>query len=162
VRTDNSGPKQAGISFLLIDMKQPGVVVRPIVSIAGDHEVNEVFFDNAETSVENIVGEEGQGWAIAKFLLANERRGSCRAPKLLADIARISKLSSSTASGCHGTLGQDAHFTRSLAELELEALALETLELRILAEFSKGEVGGGKISISKLIGSSLRQKVEPI
>lgn len=160
VRTGNEGTKQQGISFLLIDMRQPGVEVRPIIGIAGDHEVNEVFFDNAECSVDNLVGEEGEGWAVAKFLLENERRGSCRAPKLLADIARISKLTKSTATGCHGTLDLDTHFVRSLAELELEALALETLELRILAEISQGKTGGGKASISKLIGSTLRQKVD--
>lgn len=160
VRTDNSGPKQEGITFLLIDMNQPGVTVRPIISIAGDHEVNEVFFENAETSIDNIVGKEGEGWSIAKFLLENERRGSCRAPKLLADISRVRKLASTTSAGCHGALQNDVHFSRSLAELELEALALETLELRILAEVSKGDVDGGKVSISKLIGSALRQKID--
>lgn len=160
VRTGNEGTKQQGISFLLIDMRQPGVEVRPIIGIAGDHEVNEVFFDNAESSVDNLVGQEGEGWAVAKFLLENERRGSCRAPKLLADLARIRKLTKSTSTGCHGTLNLDAHFTRELAELELEALALETLELRILAEISQGKTGGGKASISKLIGSTLRQKID--
>lgn len=160
VRTDNSGSKQEGISFLLIDMRQPGVEVRPIIGLAGDHEVNEVFFDNAETSIDNIVGKEGEGWNVAKFLLNNERRGSCRAPKLLADINRIRKLSNSTAIGCHGSLSQDTHFVRALAEIELEVLGLETLELRILDEISKGNTGGGKASISKLIGSNLRQKVD--
>ena len=160
VRTDNSGSKQEGISFLLVDMHQAGVEVRPIIGVAGDHEVNEVFFDNAETSIENIVGKEGEGWAVAKFLLQNERRGSCRAPKLLADIERIRKQAVATQTGCYGALHDDTHFMRDLAEIELEILALETLELRILAEISKGNKGGGKASISKLIGSTLRQKVD--
>ena len=82
VRTDNSGKKQAGISFLLIDLDTPGVSVRPIHNIAGDHDVNQVFLENVEVPAGNLVGDEGAGWTIAKFLLENERGGSCHAPKL--------------------------------------------------------------------------------
>ncbi len=160
VRTDKSGRKQEGITFLLIDLRQKGVEVRPIIGIAGDHEVNEVFFDNAETSTENLVGEEGQGWAVAKFLLENERRGSCRAPKLLADIANIRKAANTESDGCNGPVGLDPFFNRGLDEIELEAQALEILELKTLDDLSKGNSVVGRASISKLVGSSLRQKVD--
>lgn len=159
-RTDPKSTRQSGISFLLIDLRQPGVDIRPIIGIAGDHEVNEVFFDNAETSVENIVGAEGQAWDIAKFLLENERRGSCRAPKLLADIARIRALAEKTRNGHEGFVSSDQDFMRALALIEIEALALEATEFRILADVSAGRSGGGKASVSKLIGSTLRQKVD--
>lgn len=160
VRTDPKSTRQQGISFLLVDLRQPGVEIRPIIGIAGDHEVNEVFFDNAETSLDSIVGEEGQGWAVAKFLLENERRGSCRAPKLLADIARIRGLAEKTSHGHSGTVCGDHDFMRDLALLEVESLALEATEFRILADVSAGRSGGGKASVSKLIGSTLRQKVD--
>jgi len=160
VRTDPDSSRQQGISFILVDLRQPGVEIRPIIGIAGDHEVNEIFFDNAETSVDNLVGEEGQGWGIAKFLLENERRGSCRAPKILADIARVRALAASTANGHAGNLSDDRDFIRGLIDLELEALALEATEFRILADVSAGQTGGGKASVSKLIGSKLRQDVD--
>lgn len=160
VRTDPDSSRQQGISFLLIDLRQPGVEIRPIIGIAGDHEVNEIFFDNAEAPLGNIVGEEGRGWSVAKFLLENERRGSCRAPKLLADIARVRTLAANTANGHAGDLSNDRDFARMLVDLELEALALEATEFRILADISAGRTGGGKASVSKLIGSTLRQKVD--
>ena len=160
VRTDPDSSRQQGISFILVDLRQPGVEIRPIIGIAGDHEVNEIFFDNAETSVDNLVGEEGQGWGIAKFLLENERRGSCRAPKILADIALVRALAANTANGHAGNLSDDRDFMRGLIDLELEALALEATEFRILADVSAGRTGGGKASVSKLIGSKLRQDVD--
>ena len=89
VRTEQGTRKQAGISFLLLDIDQPGVSIRPIVTLAGDHEVNQVFFDDAVARAEDLIGAEGDGWRIAKFLLENERGGSCYAPKLLADIAAV-------------------------------------------------------------------------
>lgn len=160
VRTDPNSSRQQGISFILVDLRQPGVEIRPIIGIAGDHEVNEIFFDNAVTPLENIVGEEGQGWAVAKFLLENERRGSCRAPKLLADIARVRALAEHTPNGHTGNLSNDHDFMRGLVDLELQALALEATEFRILADVSAGRTGGGKASVSKLIGSTLRQNVD--
>ena len=75
VRTDNSGIKQEGISFLLIDMKSPGIEVKPIITIDGDHEVNSVFFTDVKVPAKNLIGEEGKGWTYAKFLLAHERFG---------------------------------------------------------------------------------------
>ncbi|MEQ8772751.1 MAG: acyl-CoA dehydrogenase family protein, partial [Erythrobacter sp.] len=92
VRTDPNVKKQAGITFLLIPMDQEGVEVTPIHSMSGDHEVNAVFFSDARTSAANRIGEEGQGWGIAKFLLENERGGSCFAPRLLQSIDKLEEL----------------------------------------------------------------------
>ncbi|MEM9750934.1 MAG: acyl-CoA dehydrogenase family protein [Pseudomonadota bacterium] len=160
VRTKQDVKQQEGISFLLVDLRQPGVKVRPIISMAGDHEVNEVFFDNAETEAENLVGEEGQGWTIAKFLLENERGGSCFAPKLLADLEKIRTRLEKTPDGEDGVLSNDAELTRRIAEIELEAQALETTELRILADLAQGRPAGPNTSIVKLVASDLRQKVD--
>ena len=160
VRTDASGPKQDGISFLLMELDQPGVEVRPIIGLAGDHEVNQIFFDNAEAHIDNLVGEEGQGWDIAKFLLTNERRGTSRAPKYLADIARVRSLTHQMSNGCQGSLATDPFFSRELDEMELEAKALEILELRILSDHTNGCLKSELVSVSKLLGSTLRQKID--
>ena len=160
VRTDASGPKQEGISFLLMELDQPGVEVRPIIGLAGDHEVNQIFFDNAKTHTDNLVGEEGQGWEIAKFLLTNERRGTSRAPKYVADIERIRELTHKTSNGCQGSMDADPFFSRELDELELEAKALEILELRILSDHTSGTLKSELVSVSKLLGSNLRQKID--
>ncbi len=160
VRTDASGPRQEGISFLLLDMDQPGIEVRPIHSLAGDHEVNQVFFDDAVTSVDNLVGVEGQGWEVAKFLLSNERMGTSRAPKYLADIARVRRLAGGAPNGREGLLGADAFFARELDELELDAKALEVLELRILSDNANGCLKRELVSVSKLLGSNMRQKID--
>lgn len=160
VRTDPNVKPQRGISFLLLDLNQPGIAVRPIHGLAGDHEVNEVFFDDAETAADNLVGEEGQGWTIAKFLLENERGGSCMAPKLLADIHRLQRQLAREPDGSHGTLAEDKAMRAALARLELEALALETTELRILSDIAKGKPAGPNTSIVKMVASSLRQKID--
>ncbi len=162
VRTDRDARKQAGISFLLVPMDQPGVSVTPIVTLAGDHEVNAVFFDGAETEVKNRVGEEGEGWTIAKFLLENERGGSCHAPRLLVEIDRLALSAAEEPSGVDGAMARQPRFARRLAELRLEARALETTELRILADLSKGRAPGPQTSLVKLIASNLRQAVDAL
>ena len=160
VRTSTEEKKQNGISFLLVDMDQPGVTVRPIIGVAGDHEVNEVFFDNAEAGVENLIGAEGQGWSIAKFLLENERGGSCFAPLLLAEIDRVKNYAKNSPSGDGGTLYDNRDFAHRVARIELEAKALETTELRILSSLANGIPPGAITSIVKLTASNLRQKVD--
>ena len=159
-RTDPDVKPQAGISFLLIDMRQPGVTIRPIIGMAGDHEVNQVFLDDAEALVANRIGEEGQGWTIAKFLLENERGGSCAAPRLLAEIDRLARQSGDLPSGGAGSLSADADFGRRLARLRLEAEALEMTELRILGELAQGRKPGPQTSMVKLITSNLRQAID--
>ncbi len=159
-RTDASAKRHAGISFLLVDMDQPGVTVRPIVTLGGDHEVNQVFLDDAVSPVEDRIGEEGQGWTIAKFLLENERGGSCFAPKLLADLTEIDRLAEEEPDGRGGVLGDDAPWCRRVARLRLSAQALEVIELRILSEIAKGRPPGPQTSLTKLLASTLRQDID--
>jgi len=161
-RTDSTAKSQRGISFLLIDMRQPGVTVRPIITLAGDHEVNEVFLKNVRVDVSDLVGNEGEGWTIAKFLLENERGGSCFAPKLLADIARLREEAAREPSGRGASLGLDPLFATQLALLELEAQALEITELRILEQLKLGQRPGPQSSIVKLVASDLRTQVDTL
>lgn len=160
VRTDREVRKQAGISFLLIPMDQPGVTVTPIITMAGDHEVNQVFFDEARTAVDNRIGEEGQGWAIAKFLLENERGGSFHAPRLIRKIDELEIMANDAASGHNSALCGSATVTNQIARLRLEAEALEITELRILAEIAKGRPAGPQTSLVKLISSELHQQID--
>ncbi len=159
VRTDPAVRKQAGITFLLAPMDQAGVTVAPIVTMAGDHEVNQVFFDGARTSVANRIGEEGEGWAIAKFLLENERGGSCHAPGLMSAIDALTLAAGRSATGDNGALTGDPLISAKLARLRLEAKSLEVTELRILAELAKGREPGPQTSLTKLIASELHQKI---
>jgi alkylation response protein AidB-like acyl-CoA dehydrogenase len=162
VRTDTEVKKQDGISFLLIPMEQPGVTVTPIVTMAMDHEVNQTFFDNAETSADNLIGEEGQGWSIAKYLLENERGGSCAAPGLLAAIDRVAAHAEGVPSGVNGAMSHDRAFRERLARLKLEAQAFEITELRILAELAKGRPAGPQTSLIKLVSANIRQRVSAL
>lgn len=162
VRTDASVKKQQGISFLLVPMDQPGIEVTPIHSMSGDHEVNAVFFTDARTSADNRIGEEGQGWTIAKFLLENERGGSCFAPRLLQSIDRLAELAETQPSGVNGAIAHDARFRDRLARVRLEAEALEVTELRILAELAKGRSPGPQTSLVKLLGSNIGQQVDTL
>lgn len=162
VRTNAEAKKQAGISFLLVPMDQEGITISPIMSMSGDHEVNQVFFDNAVTGVENLIGEEGQGWTIAKFLLQNERGGSCSAPRLLAQLEQLKLLAAEEPSGSNGALLNNAEYSQRLAKLKLRAEALEVTELRILAEMAKGREPGPQTSLTKLLASNLGQDIDEI
>ncbi len=162
VRTDQDVSAQRGITFLLVPMDQPGITVTPIITMAGDHEVNQVFFDDAVSSAENRIGDEGQGWTIAKFLLENERGGSCFAPKLLVDIERLMVTAGSVPSGTNGPLAHDPVVARKLASLRLRARAFEISELRILAEIAKGRPPGPQTSLIKLFSANLRQELDTL
>ena len=161
-RTDPDAKAQRGISFLLIDMRQPGVTVRPIRSVGGDHEVNEVFLDNVVVPVDDLVGEQGGGWTIAKFLLENERGGSCFAPKLLADVARVRSIAARESNGGVASLDADLLFATRLARIELDAQALEVTELRILDQLDRGQKPGPQTSLVKLVASRLRQEIDAL
>ena len=161
VRTDTTAKKQAGITFLLVPMDQPGIQVTPILSMSGDHEINQVFFDNAESLLEYRVGDEGQGWEIAKFLLQNERGGSCFAPKLLVQISNLEK-HANTSSSHDDAMKNDSDFMTRLAKLKLRAHALEYTELRIQADIANGRPAGPQTSLTKLIFSNLAQDVQAL
>ena len=158
-RTDQTARKQAGISFFLIDMRQKGVEVRPIMGLAGDHEVNAVFLDDVAVPACDMVGEEGQGWTIAKFLLENERGGSCHAPALLADLAIIRTEAAGRPGEGELTMAHDPLFMARLACAEFEAQGLEMTELRILADIANGRPPGPQTSLVKLVASNLKQQV---
>src|ERR1700684_4418181 len=140
VRTDPTAKAQEGISFLLIDMKTPGITVRPIVTIDGGREVNEVFFDNVEVPAENLVGQENKGWDYAKFLLGNERTGIARVGASKAKVARIKELASLERVG-DALLIDSPRFREKLAAVEVELKALEMTQLRVVADERKPEKG---------------------
>lgn len=160
VRTDASVKKQAGISFLLVDMNQPGVSVRPLLTLAGDHEVNQVFLEDAIVPVEDRVGEEGDGWKLAKFLLENERGGSCHSPKLEYDLAQIEQAARDEPDGRGGSLADDTDWKRRVGKVRLGIQSLEMIELKILSEIAKGRAPGPQTSLCKLLASNLRQDVD--
>lgn len=160
VRTDASGRKQAGISFLLVDMDQPGISVRPILTAAGDHEVNQVFLEDVVVPVDDLVGDEGDGWKIAKFLLENERGGSCHSPKLGYDLDQLETAAHSQSDGRGGTMDGDPQWRRKVARARLEVQALEMIEMKIISEIAKGRAPGPQTSLTKLLASNLRQQID--
>ncbi|MCJ0902830.1 acyl-CoA dehydrogenase family protein [Rhodococcus sp. ARC_M6] len=156
VRTDSGAAKrQAGISFLLIDLATPGITVRPIKLIDGSVEVNEVFFDNVRVPAENRVGEENKGWDYAKFLLGNERTGVTRVGYSKTLVAKAKEKARKVRVGA-GTLLEDPLFAARLAELENELLALDLTQLRVVASSADGKPNPAS-SLLKLRGSELQQ-----
>jgi len=158
VRTDPAAKKQQGISFLLVDMKTPGITVRPIITIDGAHEVNEVFFDEVKVPVENRVGEENKGWDYAKFLLSNERTNIARIGLSKEKLARVKERAKETPAG-DGTLWDDPDFRRRVAIAEIELKALEITQMRVVAaqRTRAADKPDPNSSILKIKGSELQQ-----
>lgn len=157
VRTDPNVKKQAGISFILIDMKTPGITVRPIITIDGRHEVNEIFFSDVKVPAENLVGEENKGWSYAKFLLSNERSGIARLGLTKERVSRIKRLAK-TVPFHNKTMWENHAFRERLAWLEVELKALEITQMRVLSK----QVAGDKApdpasSLLKIKGTELQQ-----
>ena len=161
VRTETTNIKQEGISFLLVDMKTPGIEVKPIITVDGSHEVNMVFFDNVEVPCENLVGEEGQGWNIAKFLLQHERSGIAGISSLKRELSRLRDLSASTVVD-EGSLLDDPSFRAKIEQTEIELTATEFTELRTLAAMSSGGSPGAEASILKIKGTELQQTISEL
>jgi len=160
VRTDPNAKKpQEGISFLLIDMKTPGVTVRPIIMLDGGHEVNEVYLDDVKVPVENLVGQENQGWTYAKFLLAHERSGIAGVARSKRGVERLKDLARAERADDGRALIEDFEFTRKIAELEIDLLALEYTELRTLAREQAGRGPGPESSILKIKGTEIQQRL---
>ncbi len=158
VRTNPEAKKQEGISFILIDMRSPGITVRPIQTFDGGREINEVFFDDVRVPAENLVGEENKGWDYAKFLLGNERVGIARVGTSMARIRRIKQLAALEQSGGRPLI-EDARFREKVAAVEIELKALEITMLRVVADErhrAKGKPNPAS-SILKLKGSELYQ-----
>ena len=159
VRTDPAAKKQEGISFLLIDMKSPGIEVRPIVTIDGGREINEVFLTDVKVPVENLVGQENKGWDYAKFLLGNERTNIARVGMSKQRIARIRELAAKEMSGGRPLI-EDQRFMEKLTSTEIELKALELTQLRVVAADAKrGNTGkpDPASSILKIKGSEIQQ-----
>jgi pimeloyl-CoA dehydrogenase large subunit len=159
VRTDPLAKKQEGISFLLIDMKTPGITVRPIITIEGDHEVNEVFFDDVRVPVENLVGRENKGWDYAKFLLDKERTSIARVGVSKARIRRIKQLAALERAGDRPLI-DDEGFREKVAAVEVELKALEMTQLRVVSvERHCGTAGKPDpvSSILKIKGAEIQQ-----
>lgn len=160
VRTDNSVKKQEGISFLLIDMKSPGITLKPIVLLDGHAEVNEVFFDDVRVPANNLIGEENKGWTYAKVLLTHERTNISGVPRGKRRLAALKRVAAETDDGFGGTMLDNAAFKLRLAEIEIELQALEYSELRTLAALSVGKAPGPESSILKIVGTELAQQMD--
>ncbi len=158
VRTDDTVKPQAGISFLLIDMATPGITVRPIVSQDNNHSLNEVFFEDVRAPVGNLVGEEGQGWAYAKFLLGHERANIADIGGSKRRMARLRRIANGEMAGGR-PLAEDPAFKRKLAELEAKLMILEATQFRLLADEEAGHDVGPVASILKIKGSELSQAI---
>ena len=161
VRTSSEGKPQDGISFVLIDsMKTPGLTVAPIITLAGDHEVNQVFFDNVRTPVANRIGPENAGWTVAKYLLEFERGGEAYTPNLYARLEDVKRLAREEAADGSGPLIAERGFVERLAEAEMDIQALEMIEMQVLSDLSRGRNPGAVSSSMKIRGSETLQKLD--
>ena len=152
VRTDNSGKPQTGISFLLIDMKSPGVTVRPVIMLDGGHEVNEVFFDDVEVPIENLIGEENKGWTYAKYLLAHERSNIADVNRAKRELERLKRIAKAEG------MMDDPRFRDQVALLEVDIVALEMMVLRVLSADRSGKQTLDVAGLLKIRGSEIQQR----
>ena len=152
VRTSTEGKPQSGISFLLIDMKSPGITVRPIVLMDGEPEVNEVWFDNVEVPAENLIGEENKGWTYAKHLLAHERTNIADVNRAKRELERLKRLAQSEG------LWDDQRFRDQIALLEVDVVALEMMVLRVLSAEKNGKQSLDVAGLLKIRGSEIQQR----
>ena len=158
VRTSNEGKPQTGISFLLIDMKSPGVSVRPIKLLDGECEVNDVFFDNVEVPAENLIGEENKGWTYAKYLLTYERTGIAGVGFSMAGLEKL-KVIASRVQRNGKPLAQDPQFATRMAQVEIDLENMKTTNLRVIAAVAGGGVPGAESSMLKIRGTEIRQEI---
>ena len=152
VRTSTEGKPQTGISFLLIDMKSPGITVRPIVLMDGEPEVNEVWFDNVEVPAENLIGEENKGWTYAKHLLSHERTNIADVNRAKRELERVKRVAK--AEGVY----EDARFRDQIALLEVDVVALEMMVLRVLSAEKNGKQSLDVAGLLKIRGSEIQQR----
>ena len=152
VRTSNEGKPKTGISFLLIDMKSPGITVRPIVLLDGSVEVNEVFFDNVLVPADNLVGEENKGWHYAKHLLSHERTNIADVNRAKRELERLKRIARSEG------VYEDTRFRDEIAKLEVDVVALEMLVLRVLAAETAGKQSLDIAGLLKIRGSEIQQR----
>ncbi|MGH8674168.1 MAG: acyl-CoA dehydrogenase family protein [Burkholderiales bacterium] len=161
VRTDsNMAKKQEGISFLLIDMKTPGITVRPLILMDGGHEVNEVFFDDVKVPVENLVYEEGKGWTVAKYLLGHERMNTGRIGASKRELAKLKEFAAQQPGDDGRPLSEDVRFRDRVSRVEVELMALEITNLRFLDQMRRsGQPPGADVSMLKIRGTEIQQSL---
>ena len=160
-RTDDSGIKQQGITFLLFPMKQEGIEVKPIITLGGSHTVNTVHFTDVKVPVENRIGEEGKGWTYAKGLLEHERTGLAGLSKSLFELEKLKDQARTVTRG-NGNLMDDSGYKAKIAELEIDLMAAEYTELRSLASAAAGGELGPESSILKLKGTEIKQRIQKL
>ena len=153
VRTDAAAKKQSGISFLLIDMKSPGVTVRPIITLDGAHEVNEVWFEDVRVPVENRIGDENKGWTYAKFLLGHERTNIAGIGIAKRELARLKRIADA-----EGRIDEPL-FAARVAQVEIDLMALEITNLRVLSAEREHKAPGPEASILKIKGTEIQQAI---
>ena len=161
VRTNPDVKPQIGISFLLIPMDLPGITVEPIITIADDHEVNQVFFDDVRVPQANLVGPENEGWTVAKYLLEFERGGGGATPGIDESIADLKKIASQETDGLTPLI-EDPGFAGKLAELEIRNESLRFAEFLTLDRLSKGESPGPGSSLAKNTGVEINQELNQL
>ena len=152
VRTSHEGKPQTGISFLLINMKSPGITVRPIITLDGEHEVNEVWFDNVEVPADQLIGEENKGWTYAKHLLSHERTNIADVNRAKRELERLKRIAK--AEGVY----DDARFRDQIALLEVDIVALEMMVLRVLSAEKSGKQSLDVAGLLKIRGSEIQQR----
>ena len=152
VRTSSEGKPQTGISFLLIDMKSPGVTVRPVIMLDGGHEVNEVFFDDVEVPIDNLIGEENKGWTYAKYLLAHERSNIADVNRAKRELERLKRIAKAEG------MVDDQRFRDQVALLEVDIVALEMMVLRVLSADRSGKQTLDVAGLLKIRGSEIQQR----
>jgi alkylation response protein AidB-like acyl-CoA dehydrogenase len=162
VRTSSEGRPQTGISFLLIDMKTPGIRVRPIVMLDGEHEINEVWFDDVEVSVSNRIGEENKGWTYAKFLLGHERVSNAALGPSKRALRELKAIAAATPTGGGRPLIEVPRFRDRIAEVEIDLMALEVMVLRVIAMDRERHTPGPEASLLKLHGSQIQQTISEL
>jgi alkylation response protein AidB-like acyl-CoA dehydrogenase len=161
VRTNREAKKQEGISFLLIDMTSPGVEVRPIITLDGEHEVNEVFFSDVRVPAENLVGEENKGWTCAKYLLTYERTNIAGVGFSVAALEQLKGIAATqTKNG--KPLAQDPAFAARMARVEIDLENMKTTNLRVIAAVAGGGVPGAESSMLKIRGTEIRQEISSL
>jgi len=161
VRTATDVRKQEGISFLLIDMNTPGVEVRPIITLDGEHEVNEVFFTDVRVPVENLVGEENRGWTYAKYLLTYERTNIAGVGFSVAALARLKRAAQKIPRNGR-PLAEDPQFAARIAKVEIDLENMKTTNLRVIAAVAGGGVPGAESSMLKIRGTEIRQEISSL
>jgi alkylation response protein AidB-like acyl-CoA dehydrogenase len=153
VRTSSEGKPQLGISFLLIDMKSPGVSVRPIVMLDGSPEINEVWFDNVEVPADQLIGEENKGWTYAKHLLSHERTNIADVNRAKRELERLKRIAQA-----EGLWDGDPRFRDQIALLEVDVVALEMMVLRVLSAETSGKQSLDVAGLLKIRGSEIQQR----